>query len=309
MSTPAGSATAFRRSLNDRIRAAARGRGVSAQQLQRQFLLQRFLARVFDVPDGPWVLKGGAGLLVRIPGARHSQDVDLARADADVTTAVAELRELAGRDVGDPLRFVVGDPTAMTGARPGAQVRVDVYLGATRFDRFPVDLVAGGRLVDRLEHTRPAPVVDVPGIPELPTFTLYPLADHLADKICAMYEVHGPQGQPSTRYRDLVDILLIIATFALDGDEAAAALAGEAARRALDLPTTLVSPGPGWPAGYRAVARDTSLDPTLHDLDTALTAAGRCVNALLAGTVLAGTVLAGTTTPGRWNPTRLGWDR
>lgn len=304
MTTPAGGAAAFRRSLSDRIRVAARSRGVSAQQLQRQFLLQRFLARVFDVPDGPWVLKGGAGLLVRIPGARHSQDVDLARADADVTTAVAELRELAGREVGDPLRFVIGDPTAMVGARPGAQVRVDVYLGATRLDRFPVDLVTGGRLVDRLEHTRPAPVVDVPGLPQLPTFTLYPLADHLADKVCAMYEVHGPQRRPSTRYRDLVDILLIIAASAIDGDEAAAALAGEAARRGLDLPAALVSPGPGWPAGYRAVARDTSLDPALHDLDAALTAAGRCVNALLAEPVL-----AGTTTAGRWNPTRPGWDR
>ncbi len=82
MNSPAGSVTAFRRSLNDRIRVAARGRGVSAQQLQRQFLLQRFLARVFDMPDGPWVLKGGAGLLVRLPGARHSQAVDLACADA-----------------------------------------------------------------------------------------------------------------------------------------------------------------------------------------------------------------------------------
>ena len=159
MSTLAGSTAAFRRSLNDRIRATARARGVSAQQLQRQFLLQRFLARVFDVPDGPWVLKGGAGLLVRIPGARHSQDVDLARAGTDVATAVAELRELAGRDVGDPLRFVVGDPTSMTGARPGAQVRVDVYLGVTRFDRFPVDLATGGRLVTRLDHARPAPAV------------------------------------------------------------------------------------------------------------------------------------------------------
>jgi Nucleotidyl transferase AbiEii toxin, Type IV TA system len=298
MSSLGDSTAAFRRSLNDRIRAAARARGVSAQQLQRQFLLQRFLARVFDVPDGPWVLKGGAGLLVRIPGARHSQDVDLARAGTDVATAVAELRELAGRDVGDPLRFVVGDPTSMTGARPGAQVRVDVYLGVTHFDRFPVDLATGGRLVTRLDHARPAPVVDLPGLPELPTFVLYPLADHLADKVCAMYEVHGPHGRPSTRYRDLVDILLIIGTFALDGEQAGAALAAEAARRTLELPRTLNSPGPGWATGYRAVARESSLDPALRDLDTALATAGACLN----------TLLIGAATPGRWNPTHHRWD-
>ncbi|WP_420811603.1 nucleotidyl transferase AbiEii/AbiGii toxin family protein [Nocardia mangyaensis] len=40
------------------------------------------LARVFVDPFGPWILKGGTSLLVRIPGARHSQDLDLLHPDA-----------------------------------------------------------------------------------------------------------------------------------------------------------------------------------------------------------------------------------
>jgi hypothetical protein len=40
-----------------------------------------------------------------------------------------------------------------------------------------------------------------------PDVRLYPLADHVADKVCAMYEWHN--GNASGRYRDLADLLLI----------------------------------------------------------------------------------------------------
>jgi Nucleotidyl transferase AbiEii toxin, Type IV TA system len=72
------SAQAFERSLSDRLKQRAAARlGASANQVRREYYLQRFLARVFAQPDGPWILKGGTGLLVRLPEARHSQDIDL----------------------------------------------------------------------------------------------------------------------------------------------------------------------------------------------------------------------------------------
>ncbi|HYO20465.1 MAG TPA: nucleotidyl transferase AbiEii/AbiGii toxin family protein, partial [Dermatophilaceae bacterium] len=99
---------AFRRSLGDRIKRQAASGHRSTQQLQRQFLLQRFLVRVFADPSGPWVLKGGTGLLIRLPEARHSRDVDLLHTDGDIGTALKELRDLVGADVGDPLIFTLG---------------------------------------------------------------------------------------------------------------------------------------------------------------------------------------------------------
>jgi hypothetical protein len=43
-----------------------------------------------------------------------------------------------------------------------------------------------------------------------PAVVLYPLADHVADKVCAMYELHerlSGADVPSTRFRDLGDLV------------------------------------------------------------------------------------------------------
>ncbi|MCA2338907.1 hypothetical protein JF776_26105, partial [Mycobacterium avium] len=43
----------------------------SSQELIRQFVIQRFIARLFtDTDSTPWVVAGGTGMLIRMPGAR-----------------------------------------------------------------------------------------------------------------------------------------------------------------------------------------------------------------------------------------------
>ena len=71
----------------------------------------------------------------------------------------------------------------------------------------------------QVEHRRPRPVLEVSGVDPLPEFTLYPLPDQVADKICAMYERHGPTATPSSRFRDLVDLVLIVSNFELALEE------------------------------------------------------------------------------------------
>ncbi|GAB3421213.1 hypothetical protein [Flindersiella endophytica] len=61
---------AFRRALDDRLKSEARSRGRALEELRREFLFQRFLALIFSVPDGQWVLKGGVSLLMRLAEAR-----------------------------------------------------------------------------------------------------------------------------------------------------------------------------------------------------------------------------------------------
>jgi hypothetical protein len=139
--------------------------------------------------------------------------------------------------------------------------------------------------VAEVERHRPTPVIEVPDVAPLPEFTLYPLVDQVADKVCAMYERHGPQQIPSTRFRDLVDLVLITREFTLDGDQLAAALAQEAQRRSLTLPTALVSPDSTWTAGYPKVARPTMVPKELHTLTDALDAVARCIDPVLAGKV------------------------
>jgi Nucleotidyl transferase AbiEii toxin, Type IV TA system len=289
------SAQAFERSLSDRLKQRAALRpSTSVNQVRREYYLQRFLARVFTEPDGPWILKGGTGLLVRLPEARHSQDIDLLQQHAaTVEDAVEDLKALAHApsrlDDGDHLRFTVGTVTAMTGPTAGAQVRVEVWQGANKKDTFPIDLAAAGTLIGAVDITQPQPIVDIPALAPLPPFRLYSLGDQVADKVCAMYETHGPHQKASTRYRDLVDLVLIATHLPLDAAPTLAALKHQAHRRQLQLPARLTTPGTGWVLGYRAIASNSQLPPELRDLHAALERAGSCLNPLLTGQIATGT--------------------
>jgi len=279
---------AFGASVRDRLKNASRATGRSVNELAREFVLQRFLARVFDDPDSPWILKGGTGLLVRLPGARYSQDLDLLHRSTDLRAAAAELAELSGRAGDDPFRFVLGPPRVMTGGVAGATISVTAYLGVAEFGSFPVDLSTELTVVAAVERQRPRTVIDMPALPVMPEVTLYPLPDQVADKLCAIYQRYGAELAPSSRWRDLVDLLLIIGNFRLDGELTSRAVAAEAERRVLVLPERIIVPGPGWARGYRDLARRTTLASSLHDFDAALRAAAACFDPLLAGEVRAG---------------------
>lgn len=297
MTNPPKTPTAFKTSVRDRLKTRAKSTGRPFNELEREYLLQRFLARVFADPESPWILKGGTGLLARLPGARHSQDIDLLHRTQSLDAAADDLRRLAAIDVGDPFRFVLSDAVAMTGTVSGAQIRVTAYLGATEFGRFPIDLSTELAFVAEVERYRPTPVIEVPDVAPLPEFTLYPLVDQVADKVCAMYERHGPEQIASTRFRDLVDLVLITREFVLDGNQLCEALAQEARRRGLTLPAALVSPGSAWTAGYPKVARPTMVPKELHTLNAALEAVARCIDPALAGQVA----------DHRWVPGRQEW--
>lgn len=88
------------------------------------------------------------------------------------------------------------------------------YTGANVWENFAVDVSCERHSIGEFEFFQPKPVVDLTGVPDLPPFRLYPLTDQIADKVCAMYETHGPQGAPSNRYRDLVDLVLLVAVAA-----------------------------------------------------------------------------------------------
>lgn len=66
----------------------------------------RFLSRIFsEGDDSEWVLKGGAGMLARIPSTRSTLDIDLYRRGFTLDQALEDLRRLASIDLGDHFRF------------------------------------------------------------------------------------------------------------------------------------------------------------------------------------------------------------
>jgi hypothetical protein len=148
------------------------------------------------------------------------------------------------------------------------------------------------------DEAEPLILVDVPGVPQT-TYRIYPLADHIADKVLAMVERHARQDGTaiaSTRYRDLVDLVVIARREAVEADAVMVALRAQAKRRHLDLPDELEPPdNPGWRAGYVRIARDV---PGLKekDLGVAMQTAKRLVDPVLQSTAR-----------GRWSPDHQAW--
>lgn len=272
---------AFRTSANQRIKAVAKQAGRRPNEVQREFIIQRFLTVLFSEPDRPWVVKGGASLAVRLPNARHSRDVDLL-ALGDAGQAVALLREHTRPHPDDLLAFEVGEPirgSEQTGAT--FKVKVVAYVDTVRWDTFPIDLDCHRGLAGEPDQVTPTPVIEVPGMPAPPMIAVFPIANQIADKVCAMYEPHVTG--PSTRYHDLVDLVLILRDQAAPGEEVAAALVSEEIRRRFQLPGALAAPSPQWVTGYAAEAKNSPLPVEFHQLANAIDFVGAHLNHLLPG--------------------------
>lgn len=288
----------LRGKLTSRAREDSRRTGVSVSELVQQYVFQRLLARVFQ-QDG-WLLKGGQALLVRYPtAARNSRDIDLIRPGRpDLEQAAQALENAARVDLGDFFRFTPGGRSLHDGS---AEVRFTAQLGAATW-QIKVDLVVS-RTVTSVPVRKPlVPAVSLPWPADSwPDVVLYPIADHIADKVCAMYEWHG-QGKPSTRFRDLADLLLISQQESLTGKEIVAAIAGERIRRPacgidLRLPDAFEIPDqPSWVRGYAKAARDVVGLAGCATLAEAEAAAAIFVTPLL-----------GSADPGFWDPAAPDW--
>lgn len=194
-STEYASANAFRRAVEDRLKAEARVQGRPLDELRREFLFQRFHALLlFSEPRGQWVLKGGASLLMRLAGARFRKDLDLLRlGDLTANQAISEMRALTAARAGDHLTFVIGDGVVYSRINPVVEIGVTAYIGAT-YGRFPIDLATQLQIIAVPERIRPIPPIIVPGLAELPEIVVYPLTDQVAGQ--GLCDVRTPRRQP-----------------------------------------------------------------------------------------------------------------
>jgi hypothetical protein len=219
--------------IKDAAKKAARqaGPGISAASVDaqiRQARFDRFLSRVFaEGEQSEWLLKGGMSMLARVPRSRTTKDVDLAALRAsDLAEAGRALAALVEVDLGDHLTFRLTRST-LTGLgenQPGVATRR--YLFAcidadhdTQIDTVAVDVVVGPPPVGRPEVIEPAnrlhlrrPLITFP-------YRLYPVADQIADKVCATMDTQYPGGKRSSRVKDLVDLVVIAHTQTVDLDE------------------------------------------------------------------------------------------
>jgi hypothetical protein len=295
--------------IKDAAKKTARqaGPGISAASVDaqiRQARFDRFLSRVFaDGEQSEWLLKGGMSMLARVPRSRTTKDVDLAALHAsDLAEAERALAALVEADLRDHLTFrlIRSVPTGLGENQPGVATRryffacIDVGHD-TQVDTVVVDVVVGPPPVGRPEVVEPAnrlylrrPLITFP-------YRLYPVADQIADKVCATMDTQYPGGKRSSRVKDLVDLVVIARTQTVNLDELRVAIA---AKRELGgiAPFEHFAVPAEWTRTYPATAKGVPVAESL----SAQTAAG-----LVASFV--DPALGKSSKPAVWDPHALAW--
>jgi hypothetical protein len=276
-----GSGAAFRRALEERLRAESLQTGVPLVRLRKLVVFDRFLARLtHDQPDA-WVVKGGYALQLRLGDrARTTKDIDVL-----LVVPTANLHQLivraALRDLGDWFQFEVERPEDGLGALEGGGVRLPVrgLLDGRRFETFHIDVGQGETLLEPVDVLRTPALLQFAGIPptEIPC---YPLPQQVAEKVHAYTRPHP--GGPSSRVKDLVDILLIADLGPIDARALRQALeATYAGRRTHALPESLPLPPATWSVPFRSLAAEVGVE--YRSLGDAIDAARRFLDPVLSG--------------------------
>lgn len=182
-----------------------------SDHFNRALVLHRLFA---NQPDG-WLLKGASALLWRDSYSRETKDLDLCRLGAhDVLEAVEHLRAALETPSTPPsdVRFDVALQRPPWSPDGGVHHVATVAVGIT--DRqgsalshpVKIDVVIGTGPVG-MPETVPSHDLSAALRCESQDVRLYPVTDHLADKISATFQRYGDR--PSTRIRDLVDIVYL----------------------------------------------------------------------------------------------------
>jgi len=265
-------------------------------RLRKSVVFDRLLARLMVAARGRWLLKGAVALDFRLgERTRTTKDLDLARQD-DEASATADFLAAQAVDLGDHFVFAVSRTDRLDELREGVAVRYHVAceLGGRPFDDVTVDVGFADRPIGEPELISGPRLLDFADI-EPAKVPAIPLAQHVSEKVHAYTRAYGNQGMPSTRVKDLVDIVLIATEVALDAVQLRQALEHTFETRGRQpLPAQLPPPPAEWRTPYRRMAGEVGIP---EDLEAGYGIASAFVDPILTREV----------TDGSWDPERGVW--
>lgn len=255
------SAAAFRAALEHRLRLEAQGTGLTLQRLRKEAAYHRLLHRLQRAAPDSWVIKGGFALILRLgEQARATRDVD-ANWRATTTALEDSLSAVEEMDDGDWFTFDIGDARTLEGEGEEGAYRYafTATLDSRVFEQLILDVnVVGGhdpRPVEVVAVSRnPFDFVDEPPL-HVPMIT----PDHqLAEKLHAYTRRYS--GEPSSRARDLFDMLVIAEQISLpDGATVRAAARETFQLRSTPWPPQLHEPPDDWEQPWKAYTATAAL--------------------------------------------------
>lgn len=281
-STPRGVEAAIKEAAKN---AAQADPSLDTNKRIRLEYFNRFLSRTFsEGENSEWVLKGGTGILARIPSSRSTRDIDLYRQGFTLDQALEDLKRLASIDIGDHFRFeyVSHDVAIATETQPytdGYRVSFNIFIGVIKKGSVQIDLAVGTGITDEVSASVPATTLGLPRLISNP-YRLYPVVDQIADKVCAT--VADYDGRPSSREKDLVDLVVFAITQEIDGTALSLAINTERDRRKMEPFERFVVPST-WGPGYVKQSRPVPHCADYRTVELAAELAARLIEPALTG--------------------------
>jgi hypothetical protein len=276
------SAAAFRQALEQRLKNESAGTGLSLARLRKRVAFELFLRRLLAAAPDRWVLKGALALDFRLAVAtRSTKDIDLGRNDDEqsATRDIVAAQQLAMDDF-FTFAAIRTDELEDTDEFSAVRFHVTAQLAGRTFEQFLVDIGFSDTISWTPDTIHTSELLSFAGIGPL-ALPAIPVPQHLAEKVHAYTRAYGESEQPSTRPKDLIDILLIESSVAIPAEELRHALQSTFAERARPpLPTSLPPPPATWASPYERLAETVHIE---SDLSTAFTRAAEFLDPVLAG--------------------------
>lgn len=242
-----------------------------------------------------WVLKGALALDFRLSVlTRPTKDIDLGRAD-DEEAAVEDITGAQQLALDDFFTYSANRTGALEGADDFTAMRFHVRaeLAGRTFEQFTVDVGFTDPITwtpDTIHTSHFLSFADIEPV----AIPAVPIPQHLAEKVHAYTRAYGRDGEPSTRPKDLVDVLLIAGSVEVEPATLREALERRSTSRSHHLLPASLPPAPhSWEAPYRRLAAEV-------DIEAELAAAVAQVRAFL-------DPVLGERRHGIWDPGRWKW--
>lgn len=250
---------AFRAALEARLKAAQHD-GLGLARLRKRVVFERLLARLHAVAPDTWVLKGGFALELRLGAqARTTKDIDVDWAIGE-DEAVGLLIEAAAVTLDDRFEFAL-ERSQVDDDLPGGGQRwtVAAMLAGREFERVAVDVGFATEPVLEPDTVASSHLLDFADIAPV-RIPAVAIEQHVAEKLHAYTRTYAAD-MPSSRVKDLVDLVVISRTTTIDADRLTRAIREIFKRRATHPVPHAVPPPPGdWDQGWRRLVANVPAD-------------------------------------------------
>lgn len=270
------------------VKSAASASSLDTGRAVSSFYFHRLLCRVFAGNNKKFVLKGGQAMLARTIDARATRDIDLLALQDSLENALTELVRLAESDLDDFVVFEFAGSKHIKAEdeyRSGLSVKFTPRIGVKRMQQISIDLVVDKVPLEEVEVIEPVDRIQIEGLSTC-NYLLYPVENALADKFCALIEIHD--GRVSTRVKDLVDIAVYAVTCTVDGDKFQNCLSREVAVRGMEMPDKFSVPrewGLFQGRQFEKLSANTGLPAGLKVIDAATELAGNLIDPVISASV------------------------